>query len=76
MAIKIYYTKHGLARLRSRGISKKDTREAIISGQKRRWQADSESIKCEYHRKDRTLVVVYKQQKEFYTIITAYYLDK
>ena len=68
MAIKIYYTKDGLARLRGRGISKKDVREAIISGQRRRLQADRESIKCEYYRKDKTLVVVYKQQKEFYTI--------
>lgn len=75
MVMKIRYSKHALDRLRQRGISKKETREAVLYGQKREWQSVGETIRCTYKKKNKQLVVIYKQQKEIHTVITTYYLN-
>jgi len=46
--------------------------EALVSGQRRNPQEHG-TIKCVYTKKDYKLVIIYHQQKEKYTIVSAYY---
>jgi hypothetical protein len=67
----VRYSKHAKDRLKARGISKKDVHEALIHGQRRFIQADR-TVKCEYSKSGKKLVIIYEQKKAKYKIITAY----
>ena len=72
--IELRYTRHALKRMKCRNITKRLVQEALIHGQKREQQEDK--IKCSYIKGKDKLVIIYKQQKEIYKIITAYYEDR
>ncbi|MDP1689133.1 MAG: DUF4258 domain-containing protein [bacterium] len=70
--MKIRYSKHALDRLKQRVISKRLITEALINGQNREI-LEYEKIKCVYKFGTKKLIVIYKQDKEIYIIITSYY---
>lgn len=70
--MKIGYIPHALSQMKDRGISEKDVKETLIKGQERYIQLNGR-IKCSYKKKSEILVIIYKQDKENYQIITAYY---
>ena len=72
--MEIGYTRHALRRCRRRKISSELVEEAIIRGQERKYQGYG-IIKCTYRKDNKKLVVVYKQNREKYKIITTYYED-
>ena len=57
-----------------RGISEGDIKEAIVKGQ-RRWLQSRDTVKCIYTKNGKELVVIYKQNRENYKVITTYYKD-
>lgn len=71
--MQISYSKHALERLRNRNILRKEVEEALIKGQTRKIQS-SGTIKCEYNKSGKKLVVIYEQRKDKFKIITAYKL--
>ncbi|MEK7640934.1 MAG: DUF4258 domain-containing protein [Patescibacteria group bacterium] len=70
--MKIRYTRHALARMSARGITKKLVAECLIAAQKIEQQPGG-SLKFTYRNKGKKLVVIHEKNKENYTIITAYY---
>lgn len=72
--MQIEHTKHALSRYRRRKISPELIKEAIIRGQERKYQTHG-TIKCIYRKDNKKLVVVYKQNRAKYKIITTYYED-
>jgi hypothetical protein len=70
--MKIRYIRHAIEQIRERGISKRDIEEAVMKGQERYVQVNGR-IKCIYKKKNKTLIVIYKQDKENYKIITAFH---
>lgn len=72
--MKIKFTQHATERMRRRRISKGDVKEAIVNGQHRQWQIHDGTIKCTLTKNNRKLIVIYKQVKDKYIIITAYFI--
>ena len=70
--MKISYSKHARARIKQRGISELEIKNALIRGQKRQWQSYSNTVKSIYTKGGKSLTVIYEQKKERFTIITAY----
>jgi len=70
--MKISYILHAKVRMKERGISRKQVEEAIVSGQYRYIQKNGR-IKCIYKDKGKKLIVVYRQVKENYKVITLFY---
>jgi|GEM_PF-6972423 len=71
--MKISYSAHARKRMKKRGVSRKDVEGALLGSQNRLFQPHG-TVKCEWKRAGKKLVVVYKQNKENYNIVTAYYL--
>jgi len=70
--MKIKFTRHALDRIRSRGITKREAKEAVLNGQTWDLQVHG-TIRRAYKSNGHTLVVIYEQLKDHFNIITAYY---
>ena len=69
--MKISYISHAKARMEEREISEKQVEEAIVKGQNRYIQKNGR-VKCIYRDRGKKLIVIYRQVKEKYKIITTY----
>lgn len=70
--MKMKFTAHAIERMRSRGITKREAKEAILNGQTWRMQAEG-TIRRAYRKDKRILVIIYKQAEDYFKVITAFY---
>ena len=70
--MKISYISHAKDRMKERGISIKQVEEAIVKGQNRYIQKNGR-VKCIYKDQGKRLIVIYRQSKENYKVITIFY---
>ena len=70
--MKVSYIPHAKEQMVERGISSKQVEEAIIKAQKRYIQRNGK-VRCVYKNKRKELIVIYRQNKENYKVITAFY---
>ncbi|MEK7209455.1 MAG: DUF4258 domain-containing protein [Patescibacteria group bacterium] len=74
--MKVVYSKHARWRMKRREITRVMVVNALKNAQERKWFSDSEIVKCVYVKEGKELVIIYKQTKEIYKIITLYFKQK